>query len=115
MATSSGQKLLGSTLTAALAVETVGAIDPYGGRTYLPSPRTYLAIWIVWFVLGVIASAGGRVARTAGQFSILVLLTMMMGPFGEKTIALVTKVASIFGNQNASGPGPAPQPGPQPI
>jgi hypothetical protein len=114
MATSSGQKLLGSTLTAALAVETVGAIDPYGGRTYLPSPRTYLAIWIVWFVLGVIASAGGRASRTAGQFSILVLLAMMMGPFGKKAIALVAKVGNLFKSGNASGPAPPP-PGPQPI
>ncbi len=107
----SGQKLLGSTLTAALAVETVGAIDPYAGRVYLPSPRTYLATWIVWFVLGVIASAGGRTARTAGQFSIVVLLTMMMGPFGQKAIALVKKLGDFFSTQNtgkASGPASPP-------
>lgn len=115
-----GQKLLGTTLTGALAIETIGAIDPFGGQTYLPSPRRYAATWVVWFVLGMIAAAGGKAADMAGQFSVLVLTTMIfVGPFGKKAITFFRGVASGVGSAPAqttpaAPPGTAHRPGPQP-
>lgn len=115
-----GQKLLGTTLTGALAVETIGAIDPFGGKTFLPSPRRYAATWVVWFVLGMIAAGGGKAADMAGQFSVLVLTTMIfVGPFGKKAITFFRGVASGVSSvpetaPPAPPPGNAHKPGPQP-
>lgn len=94
-----GQKTLGATLSAALAVNTIGAIDPFGGsKVYLPAPRSYAATWIVWWVLGLVASAGPQPARLAGRFSFLVLLAMaMLGPFGAKAVAAFESLAGMYG------------------
>ena len=91
------QRLLGTTFTAALAVQTIGAIDPAGGPVALPSPRRYVATFVVWFVLGLAADFGGRAARAAATFSGLVLLTMLVvGPFGRKALTFLQGVSSRY-------------------
>jgi hypothetical protein len=91
------QKTLAATMTAALAVEAVAATSPFGGKVYLPPPRVFLAIWLLWFILGLVAATGPRLARLAGQFSLLLLLTMaVVGPFGRKALDFLTRATTFF-------------------
>lgn len=97
------KKTLAVTELGTLTVQTVGAFDPYGGETYLPPPRAYLAVWVLWGILGGLAELGGAWARWAANLSILVFLTsMVLGRFGPKAVAFLERVAG------ASGPPPAP-------
>lgn len=91
-------KLLATTLVAALAVETIGAVDPFGpGKVYLPAPRRYLATWLLWFVLGLASATGAAGTRLAGHLSLLVLLTMVViGPFGRKVIGFLDSAGRFF-------------------
>ncbi len=97
MASGDGQKTLGAPLTASLFVQTVGAIDPRGGAVTLPSPAQYVATWVVWGVLGLVAGLGDRAARFASQMSVLILTTMVVGgPFGQKAVAFFNSVARLY-------------------
>lgn len=103
-----GQRTLASTLTAALAVETLGAVAPWSGGATLPSPRVYAATWTLWFVLGIVAGTGAAAARAAGQLSILVLLTQLaLGQGGRKLVAALSSIGANYGTPPA--PAAAPQ------
>lgn len=99
----SDEKLLAATHTAALAVATIGAVAPFSSNIYLPSPRRYVAIWTVWFVLGLVAKMGARAGQIAGRFSLLLLLTMLVaGPFGTKAVNFLNLVAKLFPAQEVA-------------
>jgi hypothetical protein len=90
----SGQRVLGATMSGALAVQTIAAVAPFGGGVYLPPPRVYVAIWTLWGLLGLVAGLGARAERLAGRFSLLVLLSMaVLGPFGRKAVTFIDTVA----------------------
>lgn len=92
-----GQKTLGATLSASLFVQTVAAVSGEGGEATLPSPSQYVATWVVWGVLGFVASLGERAARFAAQFSVLILLTMIVtGPFGPKAVGFFNAIARRY-------------------
>lgn len=80
-------KTLAATFLAMLFVDTIGALDPFGGKVYLPSPRQYLATFTLWGLLGMFAAFGDQQARLAGRLSLLVLMTAtVLGPFGRKAL-----------------------------
>jgi hypothetical protein len=90
-------KSLAATFVAMLFVDTIGAVDPFGGKVYLPSPRNYLATFLLWGLLGLMAGFGDNAARLAGRISALVLLTAaVIGPFGKKAVAFVEGVAGGY-------------------
>jgi hypothetical protein len=92
------EKRLAATHAAALAVQTVGALDPFGkGKVALPSPRVYVAIFVLWSLLGLVAQGSERLARAAANLSVLVLLTAaVMGPFGAKLTGFLQFSARNF-------------------
>jgi hypothetical protein len=90
-------KTLAATFCAMLFVDTIGAIDPFGGKVYLPSPRHYLATFLLWGLLGLVAGVGDRASRLAGRLSAVVLLSAaVLGPFGKKAIAFLNAAAKTF-------------------
>lgn len=90
-------KTLASTFTAMLFVDTIGAVDPFGGKVYLPSPRQYLATFLLWGIFGLMAGFGSRAARLAGRLSALTLLTAaVVGPFGGKAIRFLEGSTAFF-------------------
>jgi hypothetical protein len=90
-------KSLAATFLAMLFVDTIGAVDPFGGRVYLPSPRVYLATFLLWGVLGIAAGFGDNAARVAGRLSSVVLLTAaVVGPFGKKAIGFLEAATRSF-------------------
>jgi hypothetical protein len=91
------EKTLSATMLAAIAVQTIGALDPYGGKKYLPSPRRYVATLLLWGILGLAAQTGPNAAKFSVRLALLVLLTMFfVGPFASKAVAFLNKVAQAF-------------------
>jgi peptidoglycan/LPS O-acetylase OafA/YrhL len=91
------ERRLGATLLAAIALETIGAVDPFTGRSQMPSPARYVATIVLWFVLGLAAQLGERMARVAGQLATLIVLTMaVLGPFGKRAVDFLNRVATTF-------------------
>jgi hypothetical protein len=90
-------KLLAATFLAQLAILTVGAVDPFGGKVYLPSPRRYVATWLLWFVLGLLSVLGDGVKKAAGRLAALVVLaTLLSETIGKKAVTFLDGVASAF-------------------
>jgi hypothetical protein len=89
-------KSLAASFLAMLFVDTIGAVDPFAGTpTYLPSPRSYLATFLLWGLLGLVAGFGDSAARLAGRTGAVVLLTAaVIGPFGRKAVGFVEGVAT---------------------
>jgi hypothetical protein len=101
------EKLLSSTLLAAIAVLTIDL------KRGLPAPRRYVAVFLLWFLLGLVAQASPSAARAASRFSVLVLLTISMAVAGKLT-GFLDRVAELFPLQpsplasaGASAPAPA--------
>jgi hypothetical protein len=84
------EKLLGSTMLAALALATVGA-----GK--FPPPHRYTGIFALWFLLGIVAGFGAGAARFCGALSSLVVLTMAMGVSGKRALAWLSGVGPRLG------------------
>ena len=90
-------KTLAATFVAMCFVDTIGALDPFGGKVYLPSPRTYVATWLLWGCLGILAGFGARASRLAGRIAAVVLLTAaVVGPFGSKAVGFLSATAGAF-------------------
>jgi len=90
-------KLLAATFLAMIAVNTIGALDPFGGGVQLPSPRKYIATFLLWSIFGFAAAFGRSAAVLAGRLSAVVLLTAMVtGPFGPKAVAFLNGVTRFF-------------------
>ena len=78
-------------------VQTIGAVDmPGSGPRKMPAPRQYVPVIIVWSGLQLFADTGReRAAGAAGW--VMVLVGMVLGPFGNKLIGLLKAVANQFG------------------
>lgn len=95
--------VLASTFLAKLFVDTIGSLDPFGGKVYLPSPRAYLATLLLWGLLGVVAGFGQGAARLAGRLALLVLLTAaVLGPFGKKFVSFLEAAAHYTAPQEGT-------------
>lgn len=94
-------KLLSATFIAKLFVDAIGAIDPFGGNVYLPSPRKFLATFMLWGLFGFAAAFGRGASVLAGRLSVVVLLTaIVIGPFGGKLVAFLNGVTRFFPAEN---------------
>jgi hypothetical protein len=94
------EKLLSATLLAAIAVLTLDL------KRGLPAPRRYVAVFVIWFILGLVAQGGPSSARAASRFSVLVLLTLTMAVAGKLT-GFLDRVGELFPLQ----PAPLTEPG----
>lgn len=93
----SGSRTLAGTYVGALTIDTLGAIAPWSGGPTLPKPSALAGTWTLWFLLGLVSSFGERMERLAGQLSLLVLASMVVvGPYGDKVVAAMQKLASIY-------------------
>lgn len=90
-------KSLAASFVAMLFVDTIGAIDPFGpGKVFLPSPRRYLATFLLWGLLGIVSGFGPNAARVSGRLAGVVLLAAaVLGPFGKKFLAFVQGAAAV--------------------
>lgn len=88
--------VLATTFIAALAIETLDALDIFNG-VYLPPPARYVATFVAWFVLGIVAGIGHRAAKAASTFSLLMVGTMLIvGPFGNTLTRFLEGVSSRY-------------------
>lgn len=78
-------------------LQTIGSVDmPGSGPRKMPSPRSYLAIIIVWAVLQLLADTGkgrDRAASVAGW--VIILAGAVSGPFGSKLNNLITSATNL--------------------
>jgi hypothetical protein len=90
---------------AAIGIQTIGAVDPPGqGPRKLPAPGQYVAIFAAWSVLQFMAS--GTMARGARAASIVFLLvTVVLGPGGNRLIALMGSITTMFGGVSTTAVG----------
>lgn len=87
-----------------IALQTIGAIDmPGKGPRKLPAPRTYVAVIVLWSILGLVSDAGA--AKAAAVMGWITVLTgAVVGPFGLTATNFLTTISSKFG----VAPGGAP-------
>jgi hypothetical protein len=80
-----------------VALQTIGSVDITGkGPRKLPAPKVYVAIVIVWSILGLVSDAGqSRAAALMGW--LMVLTGMVVGPFGTTAVKFLNTVAANFG------------------
>ena len=92
------QGALQTTFWTMILIQTVGSVDmPGRGARKMPSPHQYVAIVVLWAILGLIADTGPNGARVASRFSILlVIAASVIGPFGYRAVAFLRGVASQF-------------------
>lgn len=88
-------------------LQTFGSFDPMPGTgpRKMPSPSVYVPVIIAWSILQLAADVGWR--RPASKFGwLMVLVGVVVGPFGKRLIQLTTWVTKIYGPQtNASNSG----------
>jgi hypothetical protein len=88
------QKALAAQLLAALGIATIGA-----GK--FPPPHRYTGIFLLFFVLGVIANFGAQVARVAAALGGLVVVTIAMGQAGIRMFSFFGGVGTRLGIEPA--------------
>lgn len=82
---------------AMVILQTLGSVDAPGrGPRKMPAPRAYAAIIVAWGVLQLVADSGGeRAGRAAKAVAwVIVLVGMVLGPFGSSLISLFNSVAT---------------------
>jgi hypothetical protein len=90
-------KTLAATFVAKMFVDTVGALDPFGGKVYLPSPARFMGTFLLWGLLGMVAAFGPNASRVAGRIAAVTLLAAaVLGPFGAKAIAFLKSAISAI-------------------
>ena len=94
-------------------VQTIGSVDmPGRGPRKMPAPRQYVAIFVTWLVLQIVASVGAGAERAAAALGwLLVLVGMVAGPFGSTVTQFFHTVATHFPSvpqpgSNTSAPTP---------
>lgn len=104
---------LAASLSTALAIETVGSLSPFSDEdSTLPSPRTYLATFVVWWTLALVASFGPASTRAASALGwLVVLVRLVTPPFGPKVIRTIDGFRRYFSESQAGAPAPPPNPG----
>lgn len=106
------RRILNATFWAAIAIQTIGSIDVGPNakepKRKMPSPRDYVAITLVWLVLGWVAQVSDNLARAAATLSGLVLVTTLFvnvaqpGRFtvaGTRLMNFFNNISSQFGTQ----------------
>lgn len=80
-----------------VVMQTIGSVDmPGRGPRKMPSPRAYAAIIVTWGILQLIADAGGERAGRATKVTawVIVLVGMVLGPFGASFVGFLTNTAN---------------------
>lgn len=92
-----------------VVVQTIGSVDmPGRGARKMPSPRQYVAIVVTWLVLMFIAGINDGAARATKAIGwVLVLVGMVIGPFGKRVISLFNTIATNFAPSTSTVAGQA--------
>lgn len=100
----SDQRIIESTFWVMVVLQTIGSIDmPGAGARKMPAPRQYVAIVVLWAILGLAADTGLR--RPASRFALLlVLVGMVLGPFGQRAVSFLNTTASLGNAVNTQAP-----------
>ena len=92
------QKTLGAEMLASFAVLTIGYTDK------MPSPRRYVALALLYFILGIVAEFGTNAARWAMRLGALVLLVALTGQAGVRLSTFLKRVGQKFTATPTGGP-----------
>jgi hypothetical protein len=87
-----------------VVMQTIGSVDmPGRGPRKMPSPRAYAAIIITWGILQLIADAGGERAGRATKVTawVIVLVGMVLGPFGTSFVKFLSNTATSLAPSTA--------------
>lgn len=90
-------------------IQTIGSVDlPGRGARKMPAPRSYVAIFVTWLVLFVVAGIGAKAERAAAALGwLLVLVGTVIGPFGQTVVDFLRGVSTQFPAQPPPTPGGA--------
>lgn len=87
-------------------LQTIGSVDAPGrGPRKMPAPRAYAAVIVTWGILQLVADMGGeRAGRAAKAMAwVIVLVGMVLGPFGSALTNLLNSVANNVAPQTQTG------------
>lgn len=84
-------------------LQTIGAVDPMPGTgpRKMPAPKAYVTPVVAWGVLQLAADVGYQRAAAAVGW-IIVLASLVLGPFGKMLIGLFDWVSVMYGASNKS-------------
>lgn len=86
-------------MLAAMGVQTIGAVD---STHKLPSPRVYAVVWLLYWILGLVAAFGEGTARLAKAVGFVVLITLGMSKAGLATIGWLQGIGGRLSGQPES-------------
>lgn len=90
------EKQLESSMWITIFLQTIGSVDlPGTGARKMPSPHAYVSIIVVWTILGFFSGSWQRAA--AGLGWLMVLVSMVLGPFGNRAVGFLNFVGKNFG------------------
>lgn len=110
------RRVLQGTFWATIFIQTLGAIDigpkAKEPKRKMPSPKEYVAIIVVWTILGWVAQLSDNVAKAAATLSGLLLLTTLFynsvkpdrfTVAGSRLVNFFNKISDTFGIQPPQG------------
>lgn len=83
---------LHTTFLAAVAIATLGAVVVKGSS--LPKPREYAAIFLAWFLLGIVSGFGRTATRWANTTSVLIVVVLLTQDAGARAVQWLSDTAA---------------------
>jgi len=97
------QDSLNASFWVTIVLQAFGSFDPVPGTgpRKMPSPASFVPVIIAWIVLQLASDAGYE--RPASAFGwLMVLVSIVLGPFGKRLLALTNYITTSYGGTTST-------------
>ena len=97
------QDSLNASFWVTIVLQAFGSFDPVPGTgpRKMPSPASFVPVVIAWIVLQLASDAGYE--RPASAFGwLMVLVSVVAGPFGKRLVSLTNYISTSYGGVSST-------------